>query len=83
MPNCPFLHCGAKLSVFHCGAKLSAVPNCPRIAVLPLLSLKYIPEMATKSVAEWNLKTSLMISKVAEEYPQLMKDMFTAKDKDR
>ena len=29
VPNCPFLHCGAKLSVFHCGAKLSAVPNCP------------------------------------------------------
>merc|ERR1712074_228914 len=32
--NCPFLHCGAKLSVFHCGAKLSAVPNCPRCQIV-------------------------------------------------
>ena len=34
VPNCPFLHCGAKLSVFHCGAKLSAVPNCPRCQIV-------------------------------------------------
>ena len=42
VPNCQFLHCGAKLSIFTlrcqifrcqivCGAKLSAVPNCPII----------------------------------------------------
>ena len=34
VPNCPFLHCGAKLSVFHCGAKLSAVPNCPQCQIV-------------------------------------------------
>ena len=34
VPNCPLLHCGAKLSANMGGAKLSTVPNCPRCQIV-------------------------------------------------